>query len=143
MFPEAMNAAARVNNPVAIKSPATNSIKPAYQAGHAPTSTGTAEGTGQPKRIVEPYAAKSRPYTNRKRLRTAGAYLDSFELRFRVTIPYVTVATQSSSRRHNRCRLDAMLWQCALPGSTTVVMSGLLQYTAASARGSGDTSTTP
>src|SRR6185312_10270829 len=56
---------------------------------------------------------------------------------------HVTVAVQSSRRRHSRCRLDAMLWQCALSAKTTVVMSGLLRYRPASARGSGDTSTTP
>src|ERR1700756_5565414 len=56
---------------------------------------------------------------------------------------HVTVAAQSSSRRHSRWRLDAMLWQCALSAMTMVVMSGLLQYRAASVRGSGETSTTP
>lgn len=54
-----------------------------------------------------------------------------------------TVAAQASRRRHSRCRLDAMLWQCPLSATTRVVISGLLRYRPASARGSGDTSTAP
>ena len=47
-----MNAAGRVNNPVPISSPATNSIRPAYQAGQAPRSTCRAGWTGHPNKII-------------------------------------------------------------------------------------------
>ena len=70
--PDAMNAAARVNRPAAISSPATSSITPAYHPGQAPTAFGYAARTGQSNTAIEPIPANSRPKTNRKRLSTAG-----------------------------------------------------------------------
>jgi transposase-like protein len=97
--PEAMNAAARVNNPVAIRSPATNSIKPAYQPGQAPNWTGHAGRTGQLKRSgVDPCQYRmNRKLTPAERARLAEEYrsgLSALQLARKYNIHRQTIARQ-------------------------------------------------
>jgi hypothetical protein len=66
--PEAMKAAIRVKKPTVINSPATSSIRPAHQNGHAPTSIGPGAAMGQSNSFWEPCSANIKPATMRKTL---------------------------------------------------------------------------
>ncbi len=60
----------RVNTPKVISRPQTNSIRPAHQAGQAPTSIGIGDATGQSNSFCVPCSMNSRPKMMRKMLRT-------------------------------------------------------------------------
>ena len=75
-----MKAAMRVNNPIRISRPVTNSINPAHQNGQVPMGTagpvnspvGVRVPTGHANNFCAPWTANNKPNTARNRLRTAG-----------------------------------------------------------------------
>src|SRR4051794_34079204 len=72
MWPDAMNAATRVNNPTVISRPVTSSMTPAYQTGQLPV--GMPKAIGQSNNLDVPKRVNISPNTMRNRLKTAGEY---------------------------------------------------------------------
>src|SRR5881275_1610472 len=103
MWPEAMNAATRVNDPNVISRAVTSSMMPAYQTGQLPI--GISNTIGKSNNLDVPNKVNIDPNTTRNRLRTAGAY----ELRRESTLVVMrlTLRVLTSRCESRKCKRGA------------------------------------